>query len=134
MVNASPQLRKQTVQVRMEKSEIYSGPLPHPAMLEEYDRILPGGADRIFTVFEKQSAHRQEMETTFLNHRANESKLGTICITVISIVMIVSGAMLIYSGKDASGLALIGTNVVVIGFGYIRGTSQSKKNLENKKD
>ncbi|MEJ1176069.1 DUF2335 domain-containing protein [Agrobacterium sp. CMT1] len=35
------------------QTEAFSGPLPHPRHLEEYDRVLPGGADRIFRMTEK---------------------------------------------------------------------------------
>lgn len=37
----------------------YSGPLPHPADLEEYERILPGAADRILSMAEKEQALRE---------------------------------------------------------------------------
>ena len=35
------------------RTEMFAGPLPHPRHLEEYERILPGGADRIFAMTEK---------------------------------------------------------------------------------
>jgi uncharacterized membrane protein len=40
----------------------HSGPLPDSHTLEEYNRIIPNGAERIMTVFEKQSDHRMELE------------------------------------------------------------------------
>jgi hypothetical protein len=38
--------------VTIVRTEAFSGPLPHPRHLEEYDRILPGGAERIFKMTE----------------------------------------------------------------------------------
>lgn len=35
------------------RMEVFSGPLPHPRHLEDYDRIVPGGAERIFAMTEK---------------------------------------------------------------------------------
>ena len=35
------------------KTEAFSGPLPHPRHLEEYNRIVPNGADRILKMTEK---------------------------------------------------------------------------------
>ncbi|MFQ7172706.1 MAG: DUF2335 domain-containing protein [Thomasclavelia ramosa] len=40
----------------------YSGPIPHPSDFEQYERVLPGAADRILTMAENQSAHRQTLE------------------------------------------------------------------------
>ena len=36
----------------------YSGPIPPPRLLQDYENIVPGLADRIMTLTEKQSSHR----------------------------------------------------------------------------
>lgn len=38
------------------------GPLPPPDILEAYDKVVPNGADRIMSLAERQSQHRQDME------------------------------------------------------------------------
>ena len=38
----------------------WSGPLPPPAQLEKIDQIIPGGADRLLRMAEKEQAHRIE--------------------------------------------------------------------------
>ena len=48
--------------VAISRTEFNSGPLPVPSLLEEYDRIVPGGAERIFALAEEQTRHRLEME------------------------------------------------------------------------
>lgn len=40
----------------------WSAPLPPPAALEQYDKIVPGGADRILQMAERAQAHRMECE------------------------------------------------------------------------
>ena len=42
----------------------FSGPLPPPEILAQYEQILPGAADRLFMMAERQAAHRMELETT----------------------------------------------------------------------
>ena len=42
--------------------EHFSGPLPHPRHLIEYDAILPGAAERILTMAEKAQTHSAEMD------------------------------------------------------------------------
>ena len=38
----------------------WSGPLPPPAELEKIDQIIPGGADRLLRMAEKEQSHRIE--------------------------------------------------------------------------
>ena len=49
------------------KSFGYAGPLPLPRIAEEYERILPGAAERIVSMAERQAAHRQTMESKDLD-------------------------------------------------------------------
>lgn len=42
------------------------GPLPDPEALEQYDRIVPNGAERIMQMAENQAAHSHEMERSSL--------------------------------------------------------------------
>ena len=40
----------------------FSGPIPPPNIIEGYEKIVPGSADRIISMAERQSEHRQKME------------------------------------------------------------------------
>ena len=43
-------------------SQSYSGPVPPPAVLREYDQIVPGAAARILAQAEAQTQHRIKLE------------------------------------------------------------------------
>jgi uncharacterized membrane protein len=45
----------------------YSGPLPPPNMLAQYEKILPGMAERMMQQFEGQTAHRHGIENKLLD-------------------------------------------------------------------
>jgi hypothetical protein len=49
----------------------YSSPLPPPEIIEGYEKVLRGSADRILTLTEKQSEHRRELEKLNLKVRFN---------------------------------------------------------------
>ena len=54
--------------VREVKTELhYSGPLPPPEMLVQYNGAFPGCAERIVAMAERQSQHRQDLEKTDLH-------------------------------------------------------------------
>lgn len=40
----------------------FTGPIPPPAILEQYDRLVPGAAERILQMAEAESRHRQVLE------------------------------------------------------------------------
>ena len=48
-------------------TEGYSGPIPPPNALRLYEDILEGSANRIITMAENQSSHRQRMEAGTLS-------------------------------------------------------------------
>jgi uncharacterized membrane protein len=50
---------RQTTAVQVQTSAIFSGPLPPPASLEAYERILPGAAERILKMAEDEAVHRR---------------------------------------------------------------------------
>jgi uncharacterized membrane protein len=55
---------------RVETFERYSGPIPQASEIRQYEEVLPGLADRIVTMAEKQAKHRRRMETmdVFFEH------------------------------------------------------------------
>ena len=56
--------------------EEFSGPIPPPAVLERYNQIVPGAAERILAMAEKQSAHRMELEKIVITSGAASSVRG----------------------------------------------------------
>lgn len=39
------------------------GPLPDPVDIARYDELIPNGADRIMAQWERETAHRQKLES-----------------------------------------------------------------------
>lgn len=62
----------------IQQAEIHTGPLPHPEILKRYDEVVPGGAERIFILAEKEafSRNRREDEVMRANIEAQERQLG----------------------------------------------------------
>jgi uncharacterized membrane protein len=42
--------------------EAFSGLLPHPEVLKEYEAILPGVAERLLVLTEREQANRNDLE------------------------------------------------------------------------
>ena len=70
------QREKPTQSVTSTSIENWSGPLPPPAALESFNRIIPGGAERILAMAEKEQGHRVELEKSQLAGAIKEARRG----------------------------------------------------------
>ena len=94
----------------------HSGPLPAPSILEHYNRISPGAAERIITMAEEQSKHRRNLETRSLTSDIINSKLGLIFGLLIGLAGIAGSVFLGLYGKQILGGALgFGTLTSLVG-------------------
>jgi|HubBroStandDraft_6_1064221.scaffolds.fasta_scaffold73669_5 uncharacterized membrane protein len=84
----------------------YEAPLPPPAMMEHYERILPGSADRIIAMAEKQSQHRQFVERQVVEANLTSERLGQIFAFVLGLLGLVGGLALAYTGRLTAGLII----------------------------
>ena len=73
---------------RVESSMTYSGPIPHPQLLREFNDVIPNGADRIMTMAENQSGHRIKLEEKVVDANNRDSLLGVIFAGIIAILIV----------------------------------------------
>jgi uncharacterized membrane protein len=57
-------------------SQQWSGPLPPPSALAQFNEIIPNGAERIMRMVELEQAHRIEHNNTGLNAKVKDTKRG----------------------------------------------------------
>lgn len=112
--------------------ESYSGPLPKPEILQKYDEILPGSAERIMKMAEEQAKHRHKLEEKVVFTNSGNSRLGVIFAFILTIVTIVGGGFLIYNNKGLEGLAAIITAIGALSSIFIFGKNKEKKELDQK--
>jgi len=109
----------------------YQAPLPPPAMLEHYERVLPGSADRILRMAEQQSAHRQDLEARKLRSDIRNESMGQILAFTLALVGLLGGLFLAYEGKSLAGLTtFITTLVSLLGLFIYGRKSQEKERAE----
>lgn len=119
-----------TAITRVEAS--YTGPIPPPGMLVKYNEAFPGAAERILAMAERQSAHREEMETTVVTASVKSQTRGSWFAFIIAMTAIVGGIYLIKLGKDTEGLsAIIGSLVALAGV-FVYGKKKESKELKEK--
>ncbi len=121
----------QTAEMTHIMATSFSGPIPPPALLERYNEIIPDGANRILMMAEKQSAHRESLESTVVRANVAAQTRGSIFAFIICMTTIISGTWLISTGRSASGLVSLlgGLAGIVATFVYSQ-QSQRKERVE----
>jgi uncharacterized membrane protein len=97
------QIRQTARQAMTGTQYTYSGPLPHPEILEHYNRIIPGSAERIFAQFESQSAHRQRIESKVISSNSFVQIFGAVSALLLGLLSIGGGLYLVHEGKSIVG-------------------------------
>jgi len=118
-------------QVAVMASKTYSGPLPSPEAFEKYDLVLPGAAERILSMAERQATHRQSLETKVVHGRVIDSRLGVIFGFLITIATEIGGIYVIRMGHVVSGSLLSGFGIATLAAVFIYGTRNIRLERQN---
>jgi len=121
------------VQQRLQVSQAFSGPIPPPGMLAEYNRISDGLALRLVAHAESEAHHRRAMESRIVEAEIadrkahySEARCGQLCALVIALAALGAGSYTALNGKEIAGsvLGLSGIGGIVTTF--IMGRQASK--------
>ena len=99
--------RSQSVEI-VSTTISWRGPLPPPAVLRQYDDVLPGSAERIMRTMEERANHRIQAEKAAVEAASKRAYLGLATGFIISLLMIAAGAYAIIWGNNPwLGVAVI---------------------------
>jgi hypothetical protein len=94
----------------------WSGPLPPPVELEKIDQIIPGGADRLLSMAEKEQTHRIE-----------DAKRGQYLGWLLAAGAVIAAAMVsLCRGPWQVSVALVGIPVLGAVQALIQGRKEKK--------
>jgi uncharacterized membrane protein len=110
----------------------FSGPLPHPAILEHYERVSQGSSGRIIAQFEEQGRHRRTIETRVVWHNIASATLAQFMAFALLAGTIGAGVFLLYRDKRIEGLAAIITAIGGAAWVLKRAGVARAKNLDEK--
>src|SRR5271166_6856833 len=97
-------LEQRLVQATM---QAFSGPLPPPAVLAQYNETVPNGAERIVAMAEKQQEHRLEIEHSVIHGNSLDQRLGLIFGFIVMMSAVGVGFWCVVHGKDTAGLTAL---------------------------
>jgi len=101
-------------------------------MLRQYEELLPGSADRIISMAEKQSLHRQGLENKVVSSNILNERLGMILGFVICVLAILAGTYAVMKGRSGFGIAAIVGGLGAPLAAFIYGKSEQRKDLQER--
>jgi Predicted membrane protein (DUF2335) len=118
--------RVQTRPITSIISAHWSGPLPPPAELEKIDQIIPGGADRLLRMAEKELSMAEKEQT----HRIEDSKRGQYLGWSLAAGAVIAAAVVsLCRGPWQVSVALVGIPVL----GAVQALIQGRKEKGGKR-
>jgi uncharacterized membrane protein len=115
------------MQKKRQKGNNSAALLPPPEILQKYNSVVPGLADRIVAQAEKQTFHRISLEKKLLTSNIWKSFLGLVFGFLISSLGIGGGLYLTSVGFNVIGIIFSSATLVSLVMSFIYG-SQFRKN------
>lgn len=113
-------------------SEMYSGPLPSPQVLEFYNQAVPDAADRIIAMAERQASHRQKLEELVVKSGTINSLLGLIFGLIIGLATEIGAVYCIVNGYQGGGTTLGLSGLAGLVGVFVYGSKQRRQEREIK--
>lgn len=81
----------------------FEGPIPPPAILQGYEDVIPGSAERILRMAEQESSYRHGLTTKMLNADISRSNRGLWLGWVVALAFLVAATMMVLGGHPVPG-------------------------------
>jgi uncharacterized membrane protein len=110
----------------------FSGPLPPPSTLERYEQVVPGAAERLITMAERNQSHRHALETAAVHHEIQIANRGQISAALVALASIGAGTYIASLGQTVAGTGLIGGVIATIAIAHLKTHHDRRKEREAK--
>jgi len=115
------------IEQNLEISQTYSGPIPPPAMMNDYKKIDPNFPDRLIKMSEDNLKHIHKIQKVEVYTESVATILGIVCAALISIYAIYKGGEIIMAGNSVAGTILAGVGLTSLVGTFINGTNNKKE-------
>ena len=120
------------VQVASEWSQTvtYQGPIQPPGALAEYEKTLPGAADRILSMAEGQQAHRLRLEEKMIAVDARQSMGGLIAGFLVALAVLALAGVFAWIGLPVAAVITALAHLAALVGVFVCGTRSRRAERE----
>ena len=108
-----PETVEEILRTITEQHLFFTGPLPPPALFDQYEKILPGAADRIMGLAENEQRIR-EKEINSSTSSIRWQIVGAVLVNVILVLGLIFGGIVyaVKTGDSKTGAVLGGLSIL----------------------
>ena len=123
---------KTLISFSIETIQKYSAPLPPPEMLQKFNEVLPGLAERIVKMAENQSNHRIEIEKKAIVGQVDQSANGQRYALFLGGLALIIALVLGLTGHDSVAIAIGSIDIVGLVAAFTFGQRKQRRDLDKK--
>ena len=116
------------------RAELFTGPLPHPDHLAEYERTQTGAANRIIRMAEEEAEHRRRLESLVVESNVKMEGRGQVLGFIIAMTALIGGIYIMALGESLWGAAMAIAAVTGLSGLFIWTRREKKRELSGKED
>lgn len=109
------------------RQEHFSGPLPPPSVLRQYDETVAGAAERIMRMAEKEQEHRIFSEQYSLRKSNALLTRGQVFGFVIVLLLIALGTAFVFFGFEAIAIVIFSATTISLAVIFVLGRKPGAK-------
>jgi uncharacterized membrane protein len=91
--------------------ETHAGPIPPPEVIEGYEKVLAGSANRIIKMAENEQTHRQKLERRNQLFQTGLISIGQLFAFLMGMSGIAGGVYLVKNDKSIAGFGVFFTSL-----------------------
>jgi uncharacterized membrane protein len=110
----------------------FTGPIPPPEVLGGYEAVLPGTANRIVSMAERQSEHRQDLERRVVGANIRHEELGPWIGAAVVVILIAAAVIVTIAGYPWTGGVIGAFDVVGVVTVFVLRQQARERDLQDK--
>lgn len=99
----------------------WEAPLPPPSVLQEFNHVVPNGAERIVRAWELESEHRRQIEATEQGAFYRDRMTGKVFALIFVMAALGVTAWCAYVGATWTATILGGTMIASVAYAFMHG-------------
>jgi uncharacterized membrane protein len=119
--DSRPWSELEELQLKLEREEHWSGPLPSPATLYQYEMVKPGLAERIVAMAETVTTGEIKIREKVATAEIETARTGQALAFLLTLIAIGAAIYFFAVGNDVAGGVLLGVPVVMLIRSFLTG-------------
>lgn len=113
-------------EVLTEVSQTYSGPIPPPRILQEFNLVIPDAAEKILSMAEENGRHQREMERLALTSAVDTVKRGQNYGLIIGLSALATSGYALWLGYESAAMTIGGFTIVGLVTVFVTGRNNNQ--------